>query len=178
MSRLGLAFALVVVVLLGTAFFGYMLRESLDDDGDAARAVAGTSLADALATSTEAFPPFDGFTESYVALDDRCLRVVIADEVDERVQGLRGVSDLENYDGMLFVFGEDSSSSFTMADTLISLDIGWYDANGDPVDRTVMQPCPANEIDCPSYMARGRYRYALETEAGSGGAGSVGACPS
>ncbi|MDZ4827425.1 MAG: DUF192 domain-containing protein [Actinomycetota bacterium] len=179
MSRLGLAFALVVVVLMGTAFFGYMLRASLDDDDDGvARAAAGTSPADALAATTDAFPPFDGFTESYVGTDDRCLRVVIADESDERVQGLRGVSDLGNYDGMLFVFGEDSHSSFTMADTLIPLDIGWYDANGDPVDRTVMQPCPDAEVECPPYAARGPYRYALETEAGSGGGGSIGACPS
>src|SRR5690606_14828679 len=111
---------IAVAVVSGSALVAWALKAAVDGDGDTvARAEQGTSLATSLAAATGAFPPFDRLTETYVALGDRCLRVAVADEDEERVQGLRQVTALDPYDGMLFVFDDETTARFTMADTLI-----------------------------------------------------------
>jgi uncharacterized membrane protein (UPF0127 family) len=87
-------------------------------------------------------------------------------------------NDLGSYDGMLFVFDRPTSSSFTMSDVPVPLDIGWYDAAGRPVDRLLMQPCPDGTVaDCPAYSSRGPYSYAVETLGGELPGGALSACP-
>jgi len=175
--RLRLALAMTVAVVAGSAMVALAVRAAIRDTDDAAQAQPGTSLATALAEPIAAAAPFTGFTEARVGVGDRCLRVVVADEDDERVQGLRGVRGTDPYDGMLFVFDDDTGARFTMADTLVALDITWYDAVGTPVDATTMVPCPDTDAGCPTYAADRPYRYALETEAGGGAAGALGGCP-
>ncbi len=74
------------------------------------------------------------------------------------------MSDLEGREGMLFVFEGDSRAVFTMADTVIPLDIAFFAADGSLVDEFAMVPCPSEP--CPTYSATGAYRFALETPAG------------
>ena len=132
----------------------------------------------ALDAATPASAPFAGLTEVRLALGDRCLKVVIADENNERIQGLRDVTDLGGYDGMLFVYGSDTDARFTMAGTPLPLDITWYTADGGPVSSTTMRPCvDGSDATCPVYASAAKYRYALETAAGHGGSGAIGACP-
>jgi uncharacterized membrane protein (UPF0127 family) len=90
--------------------------------------------------------------------------VLVADTPALRHQGLRGVTDLEAGRGMLFVFEDDSRAAFTMADTLIPLDIAFFAADGSLVDSFGMVPCPADP--CPTYQASGQYLYALEAPVG------------
>ena len=156
----------MLVTAVQTAALGGRVRGPDIDDG----AFSGIEPRRVLA-------PFAGLTEARLALGERCLRVAIADETTERQQGLRNVTDLGPYDGMLFVYGSDSDAQFTMSSTPLPLDIGWYAADGSPVDRTTMQPCPTGtDASCPLYASSGRYRYALETPAGGGSAGAIGAC--
>ena len=130
-----------------------------------------------LPTSSTAAPPFRAFGESRVAVGGRCLRVLIAGTTEQRVQGLRGVRSLGPYDGMLFVFPSSTDARFTMAETPLPLDIGWYASDGTPVDRTRMTPCPhGTDATCPVYASHRRYRYALEQRAGQLGSGALGAC--
>lgn len=75
------------------------------------------------------------------------------------------VEDLMELDGMLFVFEEDTSGGFWMKNTLLALDIAFFDADGRFVDGFVMEPCMTEE--CPTYFPEGRYRYALEMEEGT-----------
>ena len=65
---------------------------------------------------------------------------------------------------MLFVFQADSRAAFTMAGTLIPLDIAFFAADGSLVDRFTMVPCLSEP--CPSYSAVGPYLFALEVPAG------------
>lgn len=143
-------------------------------------AVAPSSpLAEVLRGAGVAAPPFagDDRTEAMLGVGRRCLRVAVADDDAERVQGLRGVRDLGPYDGMLFVFAGDVRGRFTMADTLIALDIGFYDAEGREVDRRRMQPCPeGDDGSCPRYGASDEYRFALEVPAGELAGGPIGPC--
>jgi uncharacterized membrane protein (UPF0127 family) len=101
---------------------------------------------------------------------------LIARTTEQRGQGLREVTSLAPYDGMLFVFPEDSDARFTMSNTPMPLDITFLDANGQPVDTTTMRPClDGSDADCPVYASKGPYRYALERPAGSGG-GAISTC--
>lgn len=116
-----------------------------------------------------------GVTVRSVSVDGAEFLVAVAATPEERNQGLRGVDDLGDLDGMLFEWGgEEVTSRFTMADTLIDLDIAFFDADGVFVDAFRMTPCDGP--DCPSYAAAAPYAFALETPAGRGpsvGAGSV-----
>ena len=105
------------------------------------------------------------FGTGSVSLDGRVLDVAIADDTVLRPQGLMAVTDLGPLDGMLFVWPEDTNSSFWMYNTPMRLDIAWFDADGRFVSQTTMELC--GEMDsCPDYEADGPYRYALEVPAG------------
>ena len=102
-----------------------------------------------------------------ISVDGRELLVAIADTAEVRSQGLKGVSDLGDLDGMLFVWDADTASAFHMVDTLIPLDIAFFGVGGGLVDRLIMEPCTGDP--CPLYSAAGLfglYRYALEAPAG------------
>jgi uncharacterized membrane protein (UPF0127 family) len=120
--------------------------------------------------------PFAQFDEARVSVGARCVRVLVASTLAQRVQGLRDVRSLAPYDGMIFVFPSDTTARFTMANTPMPLDIGWYASDGAPVDRTQMTPCAGTDRTCPAYASKKKYRYALETPAGGLGAGAIGAC--
>ncbi len=108
----------------------------------------------------------DGFETDTIKLDGTRFLVAVADTPDQRAQGLMGVTDLGGLDGMLFVFPTDTPTQggFWMKNTLIPLDIAFFDANGMLVDRLAMEPCTADP--CPSYHPSGAYRYALEAPEG------------
>lgn len=91
--------------------------------------------------------------------------VAVADTSELRRRGLMYVEDLGDLDGMVFVFESDSTGGFWMKNTLIQLDIAFFDAEGSFVDGFVMEPCAT--ADCPSYRPSGSYRYALEMAAGT-----------
>jgi len=107
---------------------------------------------------------FGSFPVSTVTVGGEAWRVAVADTRELRVQGLRGVTDLGDVDGMLFEFEQTTTSGFTMRDTLIPLDIAFFAADGSLVDRLSMVPCDA--VACPSYQAAGPFLWALETAAG------------
>jgi len=94
------------------------------------------------------------------------LVVAIVDDADLRPRGLMHVEDLMDLDGMVFAWSEDTESVFWMKETLVPLDIAWFDSTGGFVSETTMEPCPFTEL-CPSYAAAASYRFALETPAGA-----------
>ena len=106
----------------------------------------------------------DGFDTETVNIDDQQLVVAVADTSALRSRGLMGVTDLGGLDGMLFVFDDTTDSGFWMKDTLIALDIAFFDAGGVFVDGFTMESCTGDP--CPVYHSLGEYRYAVETPAG------------
>ncbi len=101
-----------------------------------------------------------------VTVDNVEATVAVASTSEARTRGLRGVTDLGELDGMIFVWGgEMVTSTFTMADTLIDLDISFFDADGLFVDGFTMTPCMTSV--CPPYVAAGPFAYAIEVPAGS-----------
>ena len=170
------AVAAAVLVALAVALVGGGLIFLLRDHDDTA--TPSGPLGSVLERARPASAPFTGLTEVRLGIDGNCRRVVVADSVDERATGLMRRRDLGPYGGMLFVFDGPTSSFFTMSDVPVPLDIGWYDAAGRLVDRTLMRPCPQRSpADCPVYQSKGAYRYALETLGGDLPDGSLSACP-
>ncbi len=106
----------------------------------------------------------DGFESATITIDGRELAVAVADTPTLRSRGLMSVTDLGGLDGMLFVFEESTNGGFWMKDTLIALDIAFFDAGGVFVDRITMEPCA--EDPCLVYRPSGTYRYAVETPVG------------
>ncbi len=106
----------------------------------------------------------EGFDTTTISVDDRAMVVAVAQTPDQRSQGLMGVTDLGGLDGMLFLFEGDTEGGFWMKNTLIPLDIAFFETDGLLVDRLSMAPCVADP--CPSYRPDGAYRYALETPEG------------
>ena len=147
-----LAAGAVVLVVLLVAFVAW--RASRDDTADASAVVTGIGPARS---------PFTGLTAGTIEVGGTQLRVVIADDSGERVQGLRQKSDASPYDGMLFVFPSDGIVPFTMATVPDALEITFFDASGRVVDRLHMTPCAGTDASCPAYTPRGPFRYALET---------------
>ncbi|MEA2009483.1 MAG: DUF192 domain-containing protein [Actinomycetota bacterium] len=106
----------------------------------------------------------DGFDTATITIDEQQLSVAVADTPELRSQGLMGVTDLGGLDGMLFVFEESTDGGFWMKDTLIALDIAFFDADGVFVDGLAMEPCTGDP--CPVYRPSGTYRYAVEVPEG------------
>ncbi len=106
----------------------------------------------------------ESFTTTTVMISGDTWTVAVADTPALRAQGLMGVTDLGDLDGMLFVYQSEVSNGFWMKDTLIPLDIVFFDANGVLVDLLTMTPCESDP--CPVYTPAGQYRYAIETEVG------------
>lgn len=150
--RLAVALAGVLSLVLG----------GCGGSGDA----APRSLAKALDAAHPAVEPFPTLTETTIRVGRDELRVVLADDGVERFEGLRLRDTLGDYDGMLFVFDDPTSTSFTMSTVPVPLDIGFYDESGRRVAQLRMEPCAGAESECPSYSAGAEFRYALETLAG------------
>jgi uncharacterized protein len=93
------------------------------------------------------------------------VRVEIARTAAERQRGLMNRRSLTPKAGMVFVFPTDSRGGFWMRNTLIPLDIAFYDRRGRILRILTMTPCRRDP--CTVYDPRVAYRGALEVNAGS-----------
>lgn len=124
-----------------------------------------TTTLPAVTTEPPVVPPeLEGWEVRPVAIEDGeltyLLSVAVADTAQKRAQGLMGVVDLGDLDGMLFVYSDLTSGTFWMKDTLIPLDIAFFAPDGSWVNNFTMLPCTDEE--CPNYSAEGQYQYAIE----------------
>jgi uncharacterized protein len=92
------------------------------------------------------------------------LSVDVADTDGARQQGLMGVTDLPEDQGMAFVWPEPTDATFWMKDTPIPLSIAFVDDEGRV--RTVREMTPCEADPCPTYRADGAYTTAIEANAG------------
>ena len=92
------------------------------------------------------------------------LHVQIAETTQSREQGLMGVKTMPDQVGMAFLFGEPATTGFWMKDTLIPLDIAFWDGNGGIVATSTMTPCTTDS--CPVHQPPTSYVGSVEMNAG------------
>lgn len=98
--------------------------------------------------------------------------VEVADDPAEQAAGLMNREELPDREGMLFVFSEPRDLAFWMKNTLIPLDILFFDEDGTFINGHTMPPC--TEDPCINYRSAGKAKYALEVNAGKGTENGIG----
>jgi uncharacterized membrane protein (UPF0127 family) len=168
----------ITLLVLGAIALAVLLVAVLDAVADPEPNAGRIPLSAIIGRQRPAAAPFEGLGELNVAIgDDRCLRLVVADSVEERSAGLRDRTELGPYDGMLFAYPFPTETGFTMSGVDVPLDIAFYGADGLRTSGQLMAPCPDKaEAECPDYRADGLYQYAVETLKGQLPSGSVNAC--
>jgi len=149
-----LALVLIIVVALAAAC----------GDDSTETASPNTETADPnteTGPNTETVGPFTETLHFTRAGHDVTLEVAVADELQERVQGLMNVPSLPDDVGLLFVWPEDTLSGFWMKDTVIPLSIAFVTAGGVIIDIQDMVPLSEELITAP-----GPFRYAVEVNQG------------
>ncbi len=97
-----------------------------------------------------------------ITIDGVKLQVEIVQDAESRQKGLMNRDELEENEGMLFVFEATRMLSFWMRNTFIPLDIAFIDETGLIVDIQRMAPLD----DTTSYYSAQPALYALEVNAG------------
>ena len=105
-----------------------------------------------------------GFETVKIFLNGESLLVALADTPDRRNQGLMGVTDLGELDGMVFLFPKPSVNRFWMKDTVIPLDIAFFATDGSLLDVLTMEPCGSGP--CPRYGVDELSQWVIEVPAG------------
>jgi hypothetical protein len=93
------------------------------------------------------------------------LDVDVAETPEQRAFGLMKRDSMPADEGMLFVFFEETTSAFTMRNTLIPLSVAFFDFDGKILKILDMEPCEAEP--CPAYDPELTYRGALEVNQGA-----------
>ena len=109
------------------------------------------------------------FPRGTVKIDDTVLEVQIADTAPRRVQGLMFQEQLPYTQGMLFVFDEPGVYSLWMINMQFSLDMIWFDKDGNTVHiETDVEPCRSavETMTCPSKIPSAHASYVLEVTSG------------
>jgi uncharacterized membrane protein (UPF0127 family) len=112
----------------------------------------------------------DGVKTVVVSNDKISLKLEVADTPQAREKGLSQRKDIGEFDGMLFVFPEESYQTFWMKDMNFDLDIIWVDSGGEvmQIDKQVS----ANTYNAANPDSSLRYRsshpimYVMELESG------------
>ena len=93
--------------------------------------------------------------------------LMIAETDEQRGYGLMYRKWLAPDLGMVFLWPDDSSSSFYMRNTVIPLSIAFFDQAGRILRILDMAPCDDDEPNCPLYSPETSYRGALEVNQGA-----------
>ena len=104
-----------------------------------------------------------------IKIDETVLEVQVADTEPRRVRGLMFQDQLPYDQGMIFVFNESGVYSLWMLNMQFSLDMIWFDENGDIVHiEKNIPPCktPTEIMACQSIVPSGDAKYILEVSSG------------
>ena len=109
------------------------------------------------------------FPRGTIKVDETVLEVQIADDESKRIRGLMFQDPLPFDQGMIFVFDEPGVYSLWMLNMQFSLDMIWFDEQGNVVHiEQDIPPCetPTEIMACQSIVPSGEAKYILEVTSG------------
>lgn len=98
-----------------------------------------------------------------IIIGDKEYDVAVADTVELRKKGLEPYSYLNEDEGMLFIFDEETTDYFTMQNCSIDLDIVFIDSEGE-----VIQVSSVKAYDSDPVICEEPYQFVLEVNINSG----------
>ena len=119
-----------------------------------------------VAAATVYKSPAIEFAKKKIKLGNRTISVEIADTDEKRERGLMFRESLADDTGMLFVFDAEQPLGFWMKNTLIPLNIGYFDANKKLIDIQEMTPAVMGEARPKTYPSKKPAMFALEMPKG------------
>lgn len=98
------------------------------------------------------------------------IKVWVANNDEDRKNGLSFIPSIEQDEGMLFVFDQDDFHGVWMKGMEFPLDIIWFDRNLQVVDyKFDVQPCSGWWFNvCETHLPKKKARYVLEVNSGVG----------
>ena len=145
----------IITSIVGVSLF--ILANSSANRTDSANFLNGISI------------PSDRYLKAAVSMHGINGFKLIADLAvtqDQQIKGLAIRNDINESEGMLFVFQHPSRQSFWMKDMKFPIDIIWLNANRSVVYIVSnLKPCPVRGY-CPGYLPDRNSLYVLETSAG------------
>ena len=131
------------------------------------RKQVGLALLVSLCFLFEAFAQASqNFAKTKISLGGQRVTVEVADTDPKRERGLMARTSLADNTGMIFIFEDERILSFWMKDTLIPLDIGYFDKTKTLIDVQAMQPFSPMEKEPKIYPSKKPAQYALEMPLG------------
>lgn len=98
-----------------------------------------------------------------IEIEDQKYDIEIADTEEKRTIGLKNIDSLKDKQGMLFIFDNLTTNSFTMKETKIDLDIIFIDEDKEVLEVHSVKAFDPNPIICSE-----PYMYVFETNINSG----------
>ena len=98
-----------------------------------------------------------------IEIEDQKYDIEIADTEKKRIIGLKNIDSLKDKQGMLFIFDNLTTDSFTMKETKIDLDIIFIDEDKEVLEVHSVKAFDPNPIICSE-----PYMYVFETNINSG----------
>ena len=112
------------------------------------------------------YTPSSFATDTQLVINDIVFEVELAITPDERKMGLKQRKNLAENQGMLFIYSEPQIISFWMKQTLIPLDILFFDSNGQLLEAFDTVP-PCTTSPCKRYTNQKPSQFVLEIPAGT-----------
>ena len=105
--------------------------------------------------------------QNRVSINDVTYWVELADDDNERAMGLMYRKKMSDNEGMLFICPDSQMRAFWMKNTLIPLDILYFDDNKKLINISEnTPPCKNTSTRCPNYPSTKPAKYVLEINAG------------
>ena len=110
--------------------------------------------------------PNDQPIKARIAVNGFAILADVAITDEDQIKGLSIRDQMNENEGMLFVYGEPSRQSFWMKDMKFPIDIIWLNGTGSVVHvEENLKPCVPS-LECPSFSPNENAQYVLETVAG------------
>ena len=112
----------------------------------------------------------NNFKPAQICIEGKtCYSIKIADSDEEKTTGLSGVEFLNESDGMLFVFDEETIPGFWTLDMKFSIDVVWINKEKVVIgiERSLI-PCNGTKsFDCEIFYPKVPIKYVLEVNSNS-----------